>query len=100
MSSVAVHGPALALPESAARRGGVIRPSRPTETVPALARWLLPNLTAAVFAVALLQVLLISGSGALFRDSDTGWHVRTGEMILTHQNSWAIPSTDPYSFTR
>ncbi len=33
----------------------------------------------------------------LFRDSDTGWHIRTGEMILT---SHALPRADPYSFTR
>ncbi len=33
----------------------------------------------------------------LFRDSDTGWHIRTGEFILdTHR----LPATDPYSFTR
>jgi hypothetical protein len=32
-----------------------------------------------------------------FRDSDTGWHIRTGERILATRS---LPSTDPYSFTR
>jgi hypothetical protein len=33
----------------------------------------------------------------LFRDSDAGWHIRTGEAILATGN---LPRTDPYSFTR
>src|SRR5258708_5156261 len=66
--------------------------------VPAVARWVLPNLCAAVFAVTLLQVLVVSGGAhALFRDSDTGWHIRTGDIILKQR---VIPTTDPFSFTR
>lgn len=33
----------------------------------------------------------------LFRDADSGWHIRTGEMILA---SGSLPRRDPYSFTR
>jgi hypothetical protein len=63
-----------------------------------VSRWLLPNLAAAVFAVTLLQVLVVSGGGhTLFRDSDTGWHIRTGQRIL---DSRTIPTADPFSFTR
>jgi hypothetical protein len=32
-----------------------------------------------------------------FRDSDAGWHIRTGERILTTRS---LPIADPYSFTR
>src|SRR5262245_43986633 len=66
--------------------------------VTSLAVWLLPNFRAVVFAVTLFQVLLLSqGSQTLFRDSDTGWHVRNGETILT---SHALPRTDRFSYTR
>ena len=33
----------------------------------------------------------------LFRDSDSGWHIRNGETILTQ---FALPRTDPYSFSK
>ncbi|MCC6588846.1 MAG: hypothetical protein IT168_19275 [Bryobacterales bacterium] len=33
----------------------------------------------------------------LFRDSDTGWHIRTGERILDERR---LPRTDRYSFSR
>jgi hypothetical protein len=58
---------------------------------------LLPSLAVAVFAVTLLQVLVVSdGARTLFRDSDAGWHIRTGERILSSRE---VPRTDPYSFT-
>lgn len=42
-------------------------------------------------------LFVFNGGRKLFRDSDTGWHIRTGERILmTH----ALPRTDPYSFLR
>jgi hypothetical protein len=42
-------------------------------------------------------LFVFNGGSKLFRDSDTGWHIRTGERILmTH----ALPRTDPYSFSR
>lgn len=37
------------------------------------------------------------GAGKLFRDSDTGWHIRNGESILAGN---PLPRTDPYSFTK
>src|SRR5436189_3845290 len=74
----------------------------PSKTEPAgvtaLAAWLLPNFAAAVFAVTLFQVLFLSaGSPRLFHDSDTGWHVRNGEVIL---NSASVPQADTFSYTR
>ena len=42
-------------------------------------------------------LFVFNGGRKLFQDSDTGWHIRTGERILmTH----ALPSSDPYSFLR
>lgn len=42
-------------------------------------------------------LFLFAGYQKLFRDSDAGWHIRTGEAILrTHE----LPRADPYSFTR
>jgi hypothetical protein len=63
-----------------------------------LAAFLLPGLAGVVFLVALVQVLLLSqGAGGLFRDSDTGWHIRNGEEIL---RTWSAPGVDRFSFTR
>jgi hypothetical protein len=67
-------------------------------TLPGIARWVLPNLAAAVFVVALAHVLVVSeGTRTLFRDSDAGWHIRNGERIL---DSGAIPRSDSFSYTR
>src|SRR5438093_3221753 len=63
-----------------------------------LAFWLLPNLVGIVFTVTLLQVLFLSaGVPRLFHDSDTGWHVRNGEAILS---TAAVPRADRFSYTR
>ena len=40
---------------------------------------------------------LFGGATALFRDSDTGWHIRNGEQILA---AGALPGTDPFSFSK
>jgi hypothetical protein len=44
----------------------------------------------------LLAMLLFDGGHKLFRDSDTGWHIRNGEAIL---DSGSLPSSDPYSWS-
>src|SRR5262249_7427657 len=45
------------------------------------------------------QVLFLSqGTSGLFRDSDTGWHIRNGEAILASNNT--PPVVDPFSYTR
>jgi uncharacterized membrane protein len=60
-------------------------------------RWM-PCLTDLAF---LLPVFLLfgrlSGTKLLFGDSDTGWHIRTGEWILDHR---AVPTEDFFSFTK
>ncbi len=46
---------------------------------------------------ALVYCLFVFGGGTqLFRDSDTGWHIRNGEWIIAHH---ALPRADPYSFS-
>lgn len=46
--------------------------------------------------LTLVYVLfLFDGPHRLFRDSDSGWHIRTGERIL---DSLSLPRLDPYSF--
>jgi hypothetical protein len=54
---------------------------------------------AAIGAVVTLfyAFFLFQGYAAFFRDSDTGWHIRTGEMIL---RTGSLPHTDPFSFSR
>ncbi|MEJ5366937.1 MAG: hypothetical protein WHT08_01375 [Bryobacteraceae bacterium] len=43
--------------------------------------------------------MAVAGMGpeGLFRDSDTGWHIVTGERIF---DTWTLPRVDPYSFTK
>lgn len=60
--------------------------------------WLAPDLSAVAALAALLYCLVpFQGYRQLFRDSDSGWHIRTGETILA---TGALPHTDPYSFSR
>ena len=68
------------------------------ESAPAVwLRWVLPSF-ADLFFLVLLGILAFSPmSAGLLGDADTGWHIRSGELILaTH----AIPRTDPFSYTR
>jgi hypothetical protein len=87
---MSAYPPAIdALPLRARSRGG---------GVSFMASVLLPNFTMVVFGVTLLQVLFLSQGGlGLFRDSDTGWHIRNGEAIL---QSWTLPRADAFSYTR
>jgi hypothetical protein len=62
------------------------------------ARWLLPDLAMVAAAVALFYCLfLFQGYRKLFRDSDAGWHIRNGELIL---QTGQLPRADPFSFTK
>lgn len=60
--------------------------------------WFAPDLALVAATVTLFYCLfLFQGYEKLFRDSDAGWHIRTGEAILA---TGQLPRTDPYSFTR
>ncbi len=64
-------------------------------TVP---RWLAPSLVDVFFVVLLLAAFARPGGWeALLADGDTGWHVRTGELVLA---TGQAPRSDPFSFTR
>ncbi len=61
-------------------------------------RLLAPTLADLFFAALLFSALARAGGWqALLTDGDTGWHIRTGELILA--GGW-VPATDPFSFTR
>lgn len=60
--------------------------------------WLAPNVSFLVAALTFCYGLFLDeGARKLFRDSDTGWHIRTGERIAAGHG---LPRLDPYSFTR
>jgi hypothetical protein len=64
----------------------------------AAALFALPDMATLMAVLTLAFCLFVfNGGRKLFRDSDTGWHILTGERILmTH----TLPRTDPYSFSR
>src|SRR5262245_39726205 len=78
---------------------GPIRPVRleaksKSKKVGAVARWLLPSLGSYCLLITLF--LLVNNSWRFLLDSDTGWHIRAGELILeTH----TAPQRDPFSHT-
>jgi len=60
--------------------------------------WCVPDLALVTATVTLFYCLfLFQGYRKLFRDSDAGWHIRTGEAILT---TGTLPHTDTYSFSK
>jgi hypothetical protein len=65
-----------------------------------LGRWifLVPSLSDLAFLTPLLVLFwCTTGVGWLLTDSDTGWHIQTGEWILKNGR---IPTTDFFSFTK
>jgi hypothetical protein len=58
----------------------------------------MPDLALTGAMVSIVYLLLFyGGASALFRDSDAGWHIRAGELML---NSGKLPQTDPFSFSK
>ncbi len=55
------------------------------------------KLTIQRLMVAILFILLFTMAVRVPTDTDTWWHIRSGEYIVDHQ---MIPKTDPFSFTR
>src|ERR1044071_7952939 len=59
--------------------------------------WWIPDVALVAASVTLFYCLfLFQGYQKLFRDSDAGWHIRSGEAIL---ETGTLPVSDPYSFT-
>lgn len=74
------------------------RTSSVNHAAPRRARLWFPDLALFLSFLTLICCLTIfDGWHQLFRDSDTGWHIRTGERILAARS---LPASDPYSFTR
>ncbi len=74
-------------------------PTAPPETL-RLSWWqrmLLPNLPFIAAIAVLFLAVGVSGPEGLLNDSDTGWHIVTGERIL---ETGKLPRTDPYSFSK
>jgi hypothetical protein len=59
--------------------------------------FLVPNLAAMLAAATLFYCLVLYGPSQLFRDSDSGWHIRTGQWILAHRS---LPPSDLFSFSK
>ena len=57
----------------------------------------LKNLTTQRLMIAVLFVLLFALAVRIPLDTDTWWHLRSGQYILDHR---AVPLTDPFSLTR
>src|ERR1035441_1217239 len=58
----------------------------------------LPSLSDLAFLIPILVLFwCTTGVGWLLTDSDTGWHIRTGEWILENGR---VPAVDIFSFTR
>lgn len=73
---------------------------RATSPAPALrvSAWLLPDIALfTAFITLFFCLFLFDGTQKLFRDSDAGWHIRTGEAILSGSG---LPREDSYSLTR
>jgi hypothetical protein len=61
-------------------------------------RWFVPDLALVVSIATLLYCLVVfDGLRELLRDSDTGWHIRTGERIVRGEG---LPHTDSYSLLK
>src|SRR5579872_6307441 len=67
------------------------------QKTPAVARFL-PSLTDVAFLMpAMFLFIKLEGARSLLSDGDTGWHIRTGEWILSHHR---VPQADMFSFSR
>jgi hypothetical protein len=73
--------------------------SKPISAARSAVRRLLAPSVIDVFFCAMLAVLVVRPGGpqALLADGDTGWHIRTGQIILA---GGGVPQADPFSFSR
>src|SRR5690349_9029280 len=68
--------------------------SIPARSTPAWSRWLMPSIADLLFLAIVGTLLFTPLSVKLLNDAGTGWHIRTGQLILaTHQ----VPRLDPFS---
>ena len=60
----------------------------------ALLRWLMPSVADLIFVALLASLLLTPLSVKLLGDAGIGWHILTGQLILT---THTVPRVDPFS---
>jgi hypothetical protein len=63
-----------------------------------LGRWLMPSFFDLFFLAAPLWLFMVGDAGwsRMLVDGDTGWHIRTGDLI---RQTGQVPHLDPYSFS-
>ena len=71
-------------------------PESAVRQYPIWLRWVMPSFRDLIFLAIFLSLTFGILAPRLFRDGGTGWHLRTGQIILT---SHAIPRTDPFSIS-
>ena len=79
-----------------------MRTTTPANTVaaPPTFSWLVPSLSDLLFLALVLWLLLFTLGGSpngLLQDAAAGFHVRTGDWILSEG---AVPHSDPFSFSK
>jgi len=77
-----------------------VSPVFPPQAFRGWARWSLPSLSDLLFVALLFWLILFTNSGSpngLLSDAGTGFHIRTGELIL---DSGTLPYQDPFSFSK
>ena len=80
-----------------------VRPSVPRMETVLASRWarvLIPSLSDLFFLAVLIWLFMSSGAAGwegLLADADVGWHIRTGDYILSRH---AVPRVDLYSFSK
>jgi hypothetical protein len=66
----------------------------PTNAAPAPLRWLMPSVTDLLFVAILATLVFTPLSVKLLNDAGTGWHIRTGQLIVATRQ---VPRVDPFS---
>ncbi len=70
--------------------------SRTSQAIPSWLRVAMPSVADAIFLALLCTLVFTSLSVRLLGDAGIGWHIRTGQLILTTDR---VPRVDPFSST-
>jgi len=61
------------------------------------ARWMMPSIADIVFIFIFLMILALGNSFLGSADTDTAWHIRTGDYIVARIE---VPKTDIFSYRK
>lgn len=70
------------------------KPRRLNNVAGSFSRWMLPSIGS--FCLLLILYLLLLNAWRFLQDSDTGWHIRTGDLI---RQTGTVPRHDVFSHT-